>query len=46
MKKFYEEAEITVTKFDYEEVMIDVVSDGIPDNGGDFGDGDNEVEFG
>lgn len=37
MKKFIE-AELEVTKFETENVMVDTVSNEIPDNGGDWGD--------
>lgn len=49
MKKFYEDAEVTVTKFEYENIMVDVVSgEGIPDTegpeiGGDGGDGGEDL---
>lgn len=38
MRKNYEDPAVTVTKFEYEEIMTEVVSGEIPDNGGDWGD--------
>lgn len=38
MKKIYEDAQITVTKFEYEEIMIDIGDGGIPDTETSFPD--------
>lgn len=38
MKRNYEDAELNVTRFEYENVMLEQVSNEIPDNGGEWED--------